>query len=425
MNKTLKILFLFLITANLTFAQTGWFQQNSGGTAYYESVFFVNELTGWAAGGDIVSKTTNGGNNWLSTQLSGLGLYSIFFINSLTGWAVSNQLVIKTTNGGNNWTNQTVPPNTRFLYSVYFVDEMTGWAAGDILPGLNQLADSFDVIIKTTNGGNNWFSVYSNSIGPNFYSIFFIDALTGWVCGSWKVGKTINGGINWFFTPINIYATLRSIHFINALTGWTPSWGSDTVYKSTDGGISWIPIPIGFSGGWRSIRFTDSQSGWIVGDGGVIIKSTNGGMNWGVQTSGVNVKLKSVFFVNENTGWIVGHNGIILKTTDGGGSIVGIIPNNEVPKKFTLSQNYPNPFNPKTIIEFQFPGKSSDINGSRFVILKVYEITGKEVATLVNQKLNPGVYNVEFDGSGFSSGVYFYKLESEGFSNTKKMILIR
>ncbi|MCX6166267.1 MAG: T9SS type A sorting domain-containing protein, partial [Ignavibacteriae bacterium] len=81
-------------------------------------------------------------------------------------------------------------------------------------------------------------------------------------------------------------------------------------------------------------------------------------------------------------------------------------------------QNYPNPFNPNTIIRFQ-------IKDSRFVTLKVYDMLGKEVATLVNEKLAAGTYEATFDASQYTSGVYFYRLQTENFTDTKRMILIK
>jgi len=91
---------------------------------------------------------------------------------------------------------------------------------------------------------------------------------------------------------------------------------------------------------------------------------------------------------------------------------------NTVPNSFSLEQNYPNPFNPVTNLEFGI----SDLG---FVSLKVYDIIGKEVVTLVNKKLSPGRYNVEFDGSGLTSGVYFYRITAGEFTDTKRMMLVK
>jgi N-acetylneuraminic acid mutarotase len=89
-----------------------------------------------------------------------------------------------------------------------------------------------------------------------------------------------------------------------------------------------------------------------------------------------------------------------------------------VPSNYSLSQNYPNPFNPTTIINYQ-------ISATSLVTVKVYDILGREVATLVDQRQNPGSYSVVFDGSKLSSGVYFYRLSAGRFYATKKMILAK
>lgn len=100
-------------------------------------------------------------------------------------------------------------------------------------------------------------------------------------------------------------------------------------------------------------------------------------------------------------------------------SLVGITGyESGLPDKFELSQNYPNPFNPNSKIKMQIP-KLSDVK------LIVYDALGREVATLVNEQLKPGTYEVEFDGSDYSSGIYFYKLITNEFSNVKKMLMIK
>jgi hypothetical protein len=90
----------------------------------------------------------------------------------------------------------------------------------------------------------------------------------------------------------------------------------------------------------------------------------------------------------------------------------------KIPDKYNLEQNYPNPFNPVTRISYDIPKQG-------FVSIKIYDIIGKEIATLVNENKNPGTYVLEFDGSSFSSGTYIYRLESNGFIAAKKMILIK
>ena len=102
----------------------------------------------------------------------------------------------------------------------------------------------------------------------------------------------------------------------------------------------------------------------------------------------------------------------------GCGIVTGISTDPGLPKEYSLSQNYPNPFNPVTKINYDLPK-------SGFVTLKIYDVLGKEVASLVNEVKTAGRYTVDFDGSSFSSGTYFYRIESNGFVSTKKMMLIK
>jgi hypothetical protein len=99
--------------------------------------------------------------------------------------------------------------------------------------------------------------------------------------------------------------------------------------------------------------------------------------------------------------------------------IVGIDPGvNGIPATFALEQNYPNPFNPGTAISYQLPVDS-------YVKLRVYDIVGKEITVLVNEKQDAGRYQVEWNAKDYPSGVYFYKLETANFTDTKKMMLIK
>lgn len=89
-----------------------------------------------------------------------------------------------------------------------------------------------------------------------------------------------------------------------------------------------------------------------------------------------------------------------------------------IPTEFALQQNYPNPFNPSTAINYDLPVGS-------FVTMKIFDITGREIATLVNEMQNAGSYNIRFDGSNFASGVYFYRIQAGEFTQLKKMFLIK
>lgn len=104
-------------------------------------------------------------------------------------------------------------------------------------------------------------------------------------------------------------------------------------------------------------------------------------------------------------------------------STIGIQPiSSEIPNKFSLEQNYPNPFNPSTKIKFSIPIVGTDL---RAVILNIYDISGKLIRTLVNDNLTAGIYEINFDAKGLSSGTYFYQLISNEITETRKMVLIK
>ena len=113
-------------------------------------------------------------------------------------------------------------------------------------------------------------------------------------------------------------------------------------------------------------------------------------------------------------------NGIVYGDT----SLTGLNKiSSEVPESFSLSQNYPNPFNPTTKIRFSIPQVGNGRDRSARII--VYDILGREIQTLVNEQLSPGTYEVEFDGTNYPSGVYFYTLKTGNFLANKKMILLK
>ena len=118
--------------------------------------------------------------------------------------------------------------------------------------------------------------------------------------------------------------------------------------------------------------------------------------------------------MNQSTGWLTSEyssEGRLRKTTNGGGTI-NIEPlGNEIPEYYKLYQNYPNPFNPSTSIKF-------DLLGNEKVTLKIFDLKGKEIAVLLNEKLETGSYIIKWNAFQYSSGIYFYQLKTEKFIET-------
>jgi hypothetical protein len=234
---------------------------------------------------------------------------------------------------------------------------------------------------------------------------------------------TSDGGNTWS-TKLKTTNYLISIYFISPSIGWAIARSNNTIFKTTDGGDTWTEQSIDASFPLSSLYFISSQKGWIIA-GNEIFKTNDGGSTWHKQIWAGYTYLNDIAFTSETDGWIIGGNGLILKTTDGGGIVS--VENKDIshiPTDFSLSQNYPNPFNPTTTIKYQLPSAGH-------VTLKVYDMLGREVATLVNEEKAPGNYEVTFDANhseqcrGMASGVYFYRLQAGNFSETKKFVLMK
>jgi Secretion system C-terminal sorting domain len=199
---------------------------------------------------------------------------------------------------------------------------------------------------------------------------------------------------------------LFNFHFIFAQSGWY--WSN--------------PEPIGNP--LHAVSFTDANTGTAVGDYGTILRTTNGGASWTSQPSRTTNSLYSVSFTDANTGTAVGFGGTILRTTTGGVATGMKEMSSHTPSDFSLTQNYPNPFNPTTVISYQIPLYKGGLRGI-YVTLKVYDLLGREVATLVNERKDAGTYSVQWNASGFTTGMYLVRIQAGSFIDTKKVLLMK
>ena len=413
------ILFTILLFYNLSIAQ--WYQQSSGTVNSLNGVFFIDNTIGWVVGlnGSIL-KTTNGGNDWFQQNiLNNDWLYSVHFFNANYGVAVGYTynagIIYRTTNSGNNWSRQLID-SLDYLLSVCLVDINNGYIAGD-----------YRRVLKTTDGGISWDikTLPYNGYEYQLNSVYFLDLNTGWVVGyPSPVWKTTDGGETWIqggWDHWILGGGPRSVFFINASKGWLAG-NNANICVSTDGGIIWkntVIFPPLQAGDFNSIFFVNDSTGYVAGEGGTIFKSTDGGTTWSSQLSGVTQELHSLSFPDENFGWAVGENGIILHTTNGGTTFIEGTKFDNFLTEFMLGQNFPNPFNNSTIISYSVPKIS-------LITIKIYDILGNEIETLVNDEKQIGTYELNWNASELKvSGVYFYQLKAGDFLETKKMILLK
>jgi hypothetical protein len=198
-------------------------------------------------------------------------------------------------------------------------------------------------------------------------------------------------------------------------------FGTGHVFKTPDAGATWVNI----SGNLPDVPHQSvcidpqfPQNVYVGNDLGVYV-STTGGLSWFEFRIGMPYAL--VFDLK------IAPNRKLRAATHGNGVYQrDLVPNpvgistigSEIPKEFKLSQNYPNPFNPSTKIKFAI-AKGSNVK------ITVYDITGRFVETLVNENLKPANYEISFDAKDISSGIYFYKLETDNFVDTKKMVFVK
>jgi photosystem II stability/assembly factor-like uncharacterized protein len=409
----IRIILIFLIALISEFTSAQWQQITIPmGFDIFNSSFPSNQ-TGYVCGyGNRFHRTTNGGLNWqdLSFQGTAENLNAVWFVTNRTGFLAStNDTVYKTSNGGESWYYNYKMPFP--VSNLQFLDSLTGYAF------------AYNKMAVTTNSGENW-TVRNIASSGNF---FFLNSQTGWNInylggGNSQLYKTTDGGLNWLLQYSTAdFKILYDVFFVNQNTGWVSGY-RHYIAKTTDGGQNWIvQNEAAGAPGLYSIYFVNPNTGWTAGDNYSSTScyyTTNGGTNWqrenGVVHSG---RITRIRFSSPYNGWICGQYGKVFKTDNSGG-LTGISNSLGTALKFSLIQNYPNPFNPSTNIKYQ-------ISNNSFVTLKVYDIRGKEIATLVNEKKSSGYYESEFKAENIPSGVYFYTLRTDDFTDTKKMILIK
>jgi photosystem II stability/assembly factor-like uncharacterized protein len=445
-----------------------WVAQDLGVNFDASVISMPTSQVGYIAGtNSIVLKTTNGGTSWFQvTQpyASTLNIFSMEFINPDTGWVFFNYSTIaggnifKTTDGGISWTQQTNGLSNS-INSADMVDANIGY---------HTINSSNRPIYKTTNGGTTWNAITTPLTGL-IRTINVIDENTVYIgqsSGSSRMAKTTNGGSSWTLITLPIPIDITSMDFFDADTGYVCGNLTTVVCRTTDGGNSWtfenlhlptlvkvvvMPGDIAFAfGTYGSIRMYDPHS-IVPVELSLFSASVNNNnifLSWSIETElnnrgfeverkvstsndwtslgfiegrGTSSEPKTYVYQDFNVNSGISYN-YRIRQTDYDGSVTVYNLAETVtfgtPINFELAQNYPNPFNPSTTITFSIPQKSD-------VSVKIYDILGNEVTTLVNETREAGRYNVNFNASKYSSGVYFYSIKAGNFIETKKMNLLK
>lgn len=417
MKKSL-IIFLIILFASSAFGQSSWNLIRIDYTINLKTVKFFDAQTGYTLSENCIYKSTNGGINWNSIYCGRIS--DIFMCSPLIMYHSNSSSLppytcgfSKTTNGGYNWTSL-FSTNPEPLINIFFYDEITGWVSNPTM------------LYITTNGSNFYTTTLPTNISyiSGNKAIHFINQNTGYFVGNNKfLYKSTNKGFNWVqwgLPDLNLlYYT-----FTDSLTGYISGYAGSSsvpgiVKKTINGGLNWTEVLRDTTSSIPKMSFVNSYTGYAVAGSKKLYRTTNGGLNWSMQIPDTSAlaSIIGIHFINAYTGWLVGNYGAVLYTSNGGATFAEE-PVAAVPDKFRLGQNYPNPFNSSSKFKFE-TGKLSNVK------ISVYDIQGREVQTILNEKLIPGIYEVNFDGSGLNSGVYFYRMSVGNYSETKRMILMK
>jgi photosystem II stability/assembly factor-like uncharacterized protein len=465
------------LIASTTDGGATWTEREKGLTSSFSAVRFVNSSTGFVSGSDgMLVRTTDGGTTW--THHAGgprIPLYGVRFTGPTVAIAVGFEGgVYSTTDGGVSWEAQR-SGTINHLRGVDFLGGGTGVAVGDS-----------GAIVRTTDFGVTWADL---TIRPSDTSTMMLSGVafgtttTGLIVGRLDtlVGtlvltksvilRTTDGGHDWVrvSVPMPNDRELRGVSFGGPSVA-TVVGATGLILRSTDSGVSWLPqrgVPDPQTGiippptaRLNAASFAGPSVGFVVGESGTLLRTLDGGATWTTQSTGTNANLTGVWTLNgvnalavgtagavfvsndigatwfreatETTedlyaahfldierGMIVGNKGVVLRTALAGvPTTVQWSNQSSNPSDADLAQNYPNPFNAATTFEFR-------LAKPEIVSLKVFDILGREVATLMQEMKAPGTYRLWWDSGNLPSGVYLYRLCAGDFHAVKKMVLLR
>jgi photosystem II stability/assembly factor-like uncharacterized protein len=410
----LKTLYITIVAFAIIFQQTNnlqtqWVQTNApiGFTARSLLSKDTRLFAGVHATG--VMMTTNFGANWelMNSGLPVFGPGALLLVDSNI-FAAMLASVYFTSNNGLNWINKSNGLQAYNYQSLSIIDQYiftASYPSGGVW--------------RTSNNGENWHQVVNGLYFHDVFcsavsgSILFVGTGTGGVRLTTDYGENWEDASNGLPENSDVISILATGNTIFASTVYN-------LYSSSNNGSNWIQVGGGLPLNYAVTCLVNSGTSIFaaVSSKGIFV-TTNNGLNWNSVNSG--------FPVTSDVRSFAIHGSYLFAGTQSGiwrrplSEMIALQPiSSLIPKSFSLDQNYPNPFNPETKIRFSVPNDLDDA-----VKLFVCDILGREVSTLVNEELKPGIYEATFDSEKNSSGVYFYTLSSGKYKTTKKLVILK
>lgn len=425
-----RILIILLVFTSALHSQ--WQLRDNGiplGTTHGQAIDAINLYYAAIGTNNGIYITTNSGLLW--NQVYNERIYDISMVSANIIYAVAERKIIKTTNGGETWDIIFQPPDKVGMlnYIKAFQDTIITMADSyNLDPNFSAL------FYKSTDAGVTWNRMNQSSLmggysGNIWHRLDFGSPQIGVFhvsgTGTQHTERTMDGGATW--NDINLSTIIHNIRMYDKeygiAFGFYPGGLHDSYTHITrDGGINWelihlgVPVPsgIGFVQGNPSEVFMGTSS---------LFFSADSGKTWTDQNFTLLSTVVDIIFVNENCGWVLCSGGDVYWTDNKGNPIVSVKKENKLPTQYALEQNYPNPFNPSTIIKFTLPEAGR-------VTLKVYDLLGRELKTLIDNEKNAGSHVVTWNGDNYmgqkvSAGIYMYSIVTNKFMQTRKMILLK
>ncbi|MCE1164392.1 MAG: T9SS type A sorting domain-containing protein [Bacteroidetes bacterium] len=426
-----------------------WSQSYNGFISYsyvYDILTFGNKIICGTATG--VYYSTNYGGFWVNSS-SGLASMNVYSIRAIGNNLFANSLwngVHYSSNGGadwkyigfNQWEIWTLAVSGPYIYAplydrvIYRTSDCgQNWEyCSNMIPNgkIKTMATTGDYIyagtdngiFRTVNTGTNWTETDNGITNLNIYCLYARDSLVWAGTSGGGLYRSTDYGNHWTLKGNGIPSNLNKYRILTRDSCVVVSVLGGGIYVSTNNGENFVQRN---SGIWNygvtrieSIIFYENNL--ITCAGGNIYLSTNMGVNWIPKVQGLDT-LAGVSDLQISNGYLYASTFYRSVWKRSLADLVGINSiSAELPLGFTLYQNYPNPFNPFTSIKFEIP-KSS------LVKITIFDLSGKEIETLVNQNVQPGVYETQWNASNYSSGIYFCRMQAGDFTQTKKMVLVK
>lgn len=436
-----------------------WSQISTGLTNAWVNALVADStiiLVGTKYGG--IYRSTNYGSSWFSANngFTNVPINSICYSNGFLFAATYWQGVFRSSNLGSTWEFL----NSNLFYTIracnisghtliagadwgslfYSTDDGTNWTSRKIdlknsliraieTHGSTLYAASSDGIFYSTNKGENWTyitppGIYPTAIGAFATSlrqgsqIYIVVATVQYPTNHITIREiytSTDNGKNWIFRKSGLAVSVIKARNNDIFVGTF----ENGIYHSSTAGISWTQVNSGLSDPRiRSIAILDTNV--FVGTENGVFLSTNNGASWSEINTGLppNMVISAIELApDENLIFVGTKNGVWKRTLS---ELISIRKddNPNLPCSFVLEQNYPNPFNQETKIEYKIPEQG-------WVTIKIFDILGREIETLVNEQKPPGNYTVRWNATGMPSGIYFYRLQAGMKTITKKLILIK